>query len=78
MLGHVAKDAFERAELDRTVVGNDLVMFPAFLCREAQMGTVLTGYDITEFLQRLGQFRPGKIARCFIAPALRPGRNGGG
>ena len=56
MLGHIAKNPFERAEFDRAVVGNHLVMFAALLGGDAQMGTGLRGHDLAEFPQRLRQF----------------------
>lgn len=45
----IAQDAFQGADLDWTVIGNHLVMFAAFLCGDAQMGTGLARDGVAKF-----------------------------
>jgi len=44
---HVAQNAFEGPNLDRTVIGDDLVVFAARLRCYPQVGTALTRDDLT-------------------------------
>ena len=61
----VAENAFQRAEFDRAVVGNDFVMFAAFLGGDAQMQTGPTGDSVAKLTKGFGEFCAADVARRF-------------
>ena len=69
----VGSDAFEnaaeRARLDRTMIGNHLMMLATLLCGHTNMRTPLTGAFAAELAQRFHQLLTGETLRgSFIAP----------
>src|ERR1035438_10320196 len=60
---HVAQNALERSDLNRAVVGDNLVVFASLLRRHPQMGTALSRDNVAQLAQRLRQLRTAEVPR---------------
>ena len=66
MMGRdIAKNTGEGADLDRIVMGHDLMALAALLGRHSKMRAALPTGPIAERLLRLDQLRAGDVARQF-------------
>ena len=61
--GDALEDAGERADFDRMVIRNRLVMFAVSLGGHAHMRAALPIQDVAEHAQRLDQLRSGHVTR---------------
>ena len=63
--GDVSQNAFQRTNLDRTMVGDHLVVLPSSLGGNPKVRTALPGDNIPVHPQRFRQFRATEIPRSF-------------
>ena len=61
--GDALEDTGDRADFDRMVIWNRLVMFAVALGGHADMRTALPIHCLAKQAQRLDQIRPGHVAR---------------